>query len=150
MKIHPDFSDFLSALNKNKVDYIIVGAFTLAFLGQPRFTGDMDIWVRPAHENAKSLINALKDFGLSSLSLKEEDILSGQIIQLGYSPVRIDLLTVLEGLTPDEVWESRQRGKIGNLEVFYLGRDAFIKNKKALGRHKDLADLEALGELTDS
>lgn len=147
MKIHPDFSDFIDALNRNHVDFVMVGAFDLAFLGYPRYTGDMDIWIRPSSSNAQALIKAIGDFGLKSLSLTENDVLSGNIIQLGYSPVRIDLITDLDGLTADEIWSSRQQGAFGEHTIFYLGKAAFIKNKRATGRHKDLADIEALDEL---
>lgn len=147
MNIHPDFSDFISALNQNAVEYVIVGAYDLAFLGYPRYTGDIDIWINPSTDNAKALIKAIGDFGMNSLSLTEQDILSGNIIQLGYPPVRIDMLTILDGLTAEEIWASRQQGSLGNLPVFYLGKAAFIKNKRATGRLKDLADLEAIGEI---
>jgi hypothetical protein len=147
VNIHPDFSDFISALNQNGVEYVIVGAYDLAFLGYPRYTGDIDIWINPSIVNAKALIKAIGDFGMKSLSLTEEDILSGNIIQLGYPPVRIDILTILDGLTADEIWASRQQGSFGKLLVFYLGRAAFVKNKRATGRLKDLADLEAIGEI---
>jgi hypothetical protein len=147
VKIHPDFSDFIAALVKNHVQFIMVGAFDLAFLGYPRYTGDMDIWIRPSSSNALALIKAIEDFGLKSLNLTLEDILSGNIIQLGYPPVRIDLLTILDGLTSDEIWANRQEGSFGKHTIFYLGKAAFIKNKRATGRHKDLADIEALEEL---
>lgn len=147
MNIHPDFSDFIEALKHKSVEFIMVGAFDLAFLGCPRFTGDMDIWIRPSNSNAKALIQAIEEFGLKSLSLTEQDILSGQIIQLGYSPVRIDLITILDGLTEEEIWSSRVEGTFGKHTIFYMGKDAFIKNKRATGRHKDLADIEALDEL---
>ena len=146
MKIHPDFRDFILALNNNKVEHVIVGSFALAFHGHPRATGDIDIWIQPTSFNAQAALKALKDFGFENIDLKEDDILSGKIIQLGYPPVRIDIITILDGLNSDEIWNSRQSGKFGNLEVTYIGRDAFIKNKRALGRHKDLADLEMLGE----
>lgn len=150
MNIHPDFSDFISALNQNAVEYVIVGAYDLAFLGYPRYTGDIDIWINPSTVNAKALIKAISDFGMRSLALTEQDILSGNIIQLGYPPVRIDILTILDGLTADEIWASRQQGSFGKFLVFYLGRAAFIKNKRATGRLKDLADLEAIGEIPTS
>jgi len=146
MKIHPDFRDFFEALNRNKVQYVIVGSYALAFHGQPRATGDIDVWVRPTPENSEALLQALHDFGFSSLDISTRDILSGKVIQLGFPPVRIDLMTVLAGLTPQETWESRNQSMFGEQPVFYLGKDAFIKNKRALGRHRDLADLELLGE----
>ena len=147
MKIHPDFRDFFRALNRNKVEYVIVGSYALAFHGQPRATGDIYVWIRPSPANSEALMQALQDFGFETLDISSRDILSGKVIQLGFPPVRIDLMTVLEGLTRQETWESRNRGMFGDQPVFYVGRDAFVKNKRALGRHKDLADLELLGEL---
>lgn len=146
MNIHPDFDDFVSALNKNRVQYAIVGSFALAFHGCPRATGDIDFWIRPTSSNAKNLLKALRDFGFGELDISEDDVLSGNIIQLGYPPVRIDLISVLDGLTSEEVWEGRQIGKFGNHDVHYISKESYIKNKRALGRHKDLADLELLGE----
>jgi hypothetical protein len=146
VKIHPDFHDFIQSLNNNKVEYVIVGSFALAFHGHPRATGDIDIWIHPTPANAQAALRALKDFGFADIDLNEDDIVSGKIIQLGYPPVRIDIITVLDGLKSNEIWDSRQLGKFGDLEVSYIGRNAFIKNKRALGRHKDLSDLELLGE----
>ncbi|MBI4370759.1 MAG: hypothetical protein HY552_00530 [Elusimicrobia bacterium] len=146
MIIHPDFLDFISALNGHRVDYVIVGAFDLAFLGRPRYTGDLDIWIRPTAANARALLRAIDDFGLKSLSLTERDILSGEVIQFGYPPVRIDLLTVLDGLTSKEIWSSRRKGPLGDKTVWYLDKAAFIKNKRAAGRPRDRADVAELNK----
>jgi hypothetical protein len=146
LKIHPDFSRFIAALDRNQVENVIVGAFAVAFWGYPRYTGDIDIWIRPTAANAQALLRAMADFGLKPLSLTEQDILSGNVIQLGYPPVRIDLLTVLDGLTAKEIWSSRREGPFGGHTVYYLGKAAFIKNKRAAGRKKDLVDLDLFGE----
>ena len=146
MKLHPDFSDFIAALNRNNVEYVVVGAFALAFHGHPRATGDIDFWIRPTSSNAKALIKALVDFGFGGLDITEKDVLSGKIIQLGFPPVRIDIITIIDGLISDEIWQTKEKGKLGPHDVFYLGREAFIKNKRTMRRHKDLADLELLGE----
>ena len=95
------------------------------------------------------MLRAVEEFGFKSLGLTQEDLLPGKIIQLGVSPVRIDIITVLDGLTADEIWSSREKGPFGDQAVYYLGKDAFIKNKRAAGRQKDLADLEALRESPD-
>ena len=92
MKLHPDFGDFVAALNGNGVEYVIVGSFALAFHGSPRATGDIDFWIRPTTSNAKALIKALEDFGFGGLDITGEDIVSGKIIQLGVPPVRIDII----------------------------------------------------------
>jgi hypothetical protein len=146
MLIHSDFEDFISCLNKQKVEYLIVGSFALFFFGQPRATGDIDIWIKPEQKNAEKVLSAIHDFGFSSLSITSQDILAGNVIQLGFVPVRIDLLTILDGVTKDEIWGSRIAGKLGNNEVYFIGKEIYKKNKRALGRHKDLADLEMLGE----
>ena len=146
MKVHRDFKDFISLMHANGVEYVIVGSFALSFHGHPRATGDMDVWIRRSPENASRILKALDEFGFGSLGVIGDDLLEDKVIQLGQPPVRIDLMTELDGLTPDEVWAGRVAGRFGDLPVFYLGRDAFIRNKRSLGRHKDLADLEALGE----
>ena len=146
MKLHPDFSDFVEALNDNNVEYVVVGSFALAFHGSPRATGDIDFWIRPTTSNAKALIKALEVFGFGALDISEEDIVSGKIIQLGFPPVRIDIITIIDGLIPEELWDTKEKGKLGPHDVFYLGKEAFIKNKRTMRRHKDLADLELLGE----
>jgi len=146
LKLHPDFSDFVAALNRYNVECVIVGSFALAFHGSPRATGDIDFWIRPTTSNAKALIKAIADFGFGGVEITEEDIVSGKIIQLGFPPVRIDIITIIDGLNPEEIWETREKGKLGPHDVFYLGREAFIKNKRTMRRHKDLADLELLGE----
>ncbi len=146
MKLHPDFSDFVAALNDNEVEYVIIGSFALAFHGSPRATGDIDFWIRPTNSNAKALIKSLRDFGFGGLDVTEEDIVSGKIIQLGFPPVRIDIITIIDGLVTEEIWQTKEKGKLSPHDVFYLGREAFIKNKRTMRRHKDLADLELLGE----
>ena len=146
MNVNSDFSDFIGVLNGRRVEYVIVGAFALAHLGFPRATGDIDIWIKPTAANARALLQAIEDFGFKSLALTQDDILSGKIIQMGYPPVRIDLLTELDGVTEKEVWSSRQEGRFGDHAVFYLGKDVFIKNKRAAGRKKDLVDLDLFDE----
>ena len=141
-EVNSDFSDFVAALNRNHVEFVIVGAFSLAFLGYPRATGDIDIWIRPTPSNAEAVLRALKDFGFKSIGITKDDLLSGKIIQLGYPPVRIDLLTILDGVTAEEIWAKRQEGPFGDHAVFYLDKATFLKNKRAGGRSKDLVDLE--------
>lgn len=146
MKIHSDFADFIEELDRHSVQFVVVGAYALASLGAPRFTGDIDIWVRPSAANAKRLLRAVDGFGFTSLALTGKDILSGKVIQIGHPPVRIDLLTRLDGVTAKEIWAGRRQGELGGRPVFLMGRAALVKNKRAAGRPKDLADLAALGE----
>lgn len=147
MEIQKDFKELLELLNAHKVDYIIVGAYALAFYGAPRFTGDIDLLVKPDEGNAKRILAALKEFGFASLNLTPNDFTSPQnVIQLGVPPVRVDIMTSLTAVT----WEKADAGKVpgnyGDTHVYFIGKDEFLSNKRALGRKKDLADLEALGE----
>ncbi len=147
MEVQPDFKELLGLFNRHKVEYIIVGAYALAFHGAPRNTGDMDLYVRPHPANASRLLEALKEFGFGSVGLMEGDFTQpGQIIQLGVPPVRIDLLTSISGVTWKQAKAGQAKGEYGPVQVYYLGRAQYAKNKRASGRKKDMADLEALGE----
>ena len=147
MEIQPDFKDLLALFNAHKVDYIIVGAYALAFHGAPRYTGDMDIYVKPDRKNARRILAALGEFGFGAVGLSPRDFEEpDKVIQLGVPPVRVDLVTSITGITWDEAFLGKVEGKYGNVPVHFIGRDHFIVNKRALGRKKDLADLEALGE----
>ena len=141
------FKELLALFNAHDVDYLIVGAYALAYYGSPRYTGDMDILVRADLENARRILSALEEYGFGSLGLRNEDFSSpDKIVQLGVVPVRVDIITSITGLSWEEAAASRENGNYGDVVVHYLGKRAFIRNKQALGRKKDLADLEALGE----
>ncbi|HEW79822.1 MAG TPA: hypothetical protein ENH34_07670 [Phycisphaerales bacterium] len=147
MEVQPDFKELLELLNAHKVEYVIVGAYALAFHGVPRFTGDIDIFVKPDPENAEKILAALKEFGFGSLGLTKSDFVDpDKVIQLGFAPVRVDLITSLTGLSWQQVFSGKVQGTYGDVPVYYLGRKEFLSNKKALGRKKDLADIEALDE----
>ncbi|MEI6633020.1 MAG: hypothetical protein WCP22_04280 [Chlamydiota bacterium] len=147
MELHSDFREFLELLNAHRVEYIIVGAYALAFHGAPRFTGDIDIYIRPIPENSLKILSALADFGFGSHDLTPGDFQSpGKVVQLGVPPVRIDLITALTGVTWEEAKAGEVAGTCGGVPVHFLGREQCIANKRAIGRRKDLADLEALGE----
>ena len=145
MEAQKDFKELLELLNKHEVEYAIVGAYALAFYGCPRYTGDIDILVAPKVNNAKKIMKAISEFGLILKNLKVEDFLaSGQVIQLGLSPVRIDIFTSLTGVSWQQVYSNKTKGKYADVPVYFMGKKELIANKKALGRHKDLADLEAI------
>ena len=142
-----DFKELLALLNSHNVDYLIVGAYALALHGSPRFTGDLDIYVKPDPENAHRILATLNDFGFGCLQLEEKDLTElNQVIQLGVPPVRNDLLTSLTGLDWAEAAAGRLKGELGGVPVLFLGKREYIRNKKALGRQKDLADAEVLEE----
>lgn len=147
MEVQKDFREFLALLNAHDVKFMIVGAYALAYHGAPRFTGDIDIFVNPDHENAKRILHALSDFGFGSLDLSLDDFLDqDKVIQLGLPPVRIYILTSISGVTWKEADASKEAGLFGDVSVMYIGKKQFIANKLAIGRTKDLADIEALGE----
>jgi hypothetical protein len=146
-EVERDFRDLLALFNAHKVEYVVVGAYALAFHGAPRFTGDLDILVRPDAANAQRVLDALGEFGFASLGLTVGDFVApGKVVQLGVAPVRIDITTSLTGVTWDEVSSGRAAGDYGGLKVYYLGKQQFVRNKRVLGRTKDIADLEAIGE----
>ena len=147
MEIQRDYKELLELFNAHNVEYLIVGGYALAFHGAPRFTGDIDLLVKPDAENAKRILAALAEFGFGSVDLSETDFTSGNnIIQLGVQPIRVDIMTSLTGVG----WEKAESGKVvgnyGDTEVYFIGKDDFVLNKRTLGRKRDLADLEALEE----
>jgi hypothetical protein len=140
-----DFKEFIQLLNDNQVHYLVVGGYAVALHGYPRYTKDIDIWIELAQENAIRLVQTLEQFGFASLGLKESDFLKeDQIIQLGYAPNRIDIITTLPGITFNECYEKRLLVEIDEVKVNFIDRDNLRKNKKATGRLQDLADLEKL------
>jgi hypothetical protein len=147
METQDDFRELLAFFNAQKVKYVIVGAHALAFHGVPRYTGDFDIPVKPDHDNAQAILMALHEFRFASAGLTVEDFtLPEKIVQLGYPPVRIDLITSITGVRWEDVYTSAAGGTYGEVPVQYIGKNEFIANKKAIGRHKDLTDIEMFGE----
>jgi hypothetical protein len=145
MKPHKDFSELVALFNANNVEFLIVGAYALAFYGVPRFTGDLDLYIHPTPENAQNVIKALDEFGFRSLGYQLDDfVTSERVVQLGVAPVRIDIMTSLSGVSWELAWRNRKAGFFGESPVFFLGKEEFIANKRALGRPRDLADLDAL------
>jgi len=124
---------------------LIVGGYAPAFHGAPRYTGDIDILVKPAAKNAEKIIDALGAFGFGSLGLTAEDFTNpDNVVQLGVPPVRIDIIPSISDISREEAERGGVAGRYGDVGVKYIGLNEFIKNKRASGRQKDLADLEAL------
>jgi len=145
--MNQDFRDLLSIFLQENVEFIVVGAHALAAHGHIRATKDLDVWIRPSPENARRVRRALAGFGAPISQLSEEDLTTpGLIFQIGVPPIRIDVLTEVDGLEFTEAWPDRLSVDIGGLAVPVLSRSHLIMNKKASGRLQDLADLEALGE----
>jgi hypothetical protein len=142
-----DFRDLLAALNGNGVRFLVVGAHALAAHGVPRATGDLDLWVERTPDNAERIWRALAEFGapLDTLNLRSTEFeRPDQVIQLGLPPYRIDLLTAISGVEFADAWEDRLTGTLFEVPVGFLGRAAFIRNKQATGRPKDLEDVRSL------
>jgi len=141
----PDFKEFLRFLNENRVRYLLVGGYAVGLHGYPCYTKDLDIWVEASQENAERVIKAIEDFGFASLELTPQDFLEpGVFVQIGYPPVRIDLLTQPSGVVFAECYENREQIEVDGLTIPVIGLEDLRKNKKASGRSQDLADLEKL------
>lgn len=141
----PDFRDLLSTFNAHRVEYLVVGAHALAAHGYVRATGDLDVWVRPDPANARRVIEALRAFGAPLQDLTETDLTrAGTVFQIGVAPLRIDVLTSIDGVTFDEAWTDRLSAKFVDLPVPVLSAKNLIMNKRTVGRMQDLADVEWL------
>lgn len=145
MAIYPDFKELLESFNTNDVEYLVVGAHALAFHGVVRATRDLDVYVHPTRANAERVLAALDAFGFGQIGLTVQDFETpGQTIQLGYPPVRIDLITSIDGVPWEQACAGRREGEYGGTPVPFIGRAELIANKRAAGRLQDLADVERL------
>ena len=144
-KLQTDLREFIALLNSHAVEYIVVGGHAVAYHGHPRFTGDIDFLVRPSAENAERLLAVLSAFGFGTIGVSERDFLqSGQVVQLGQPPNRIDLLTSISGVEFEAAWQSRISTTLDDLPISVLGWQELLQNKRASSRPKDLADLAKL------
>jgi predicted nucleotidyltransferase len=137
-----DFHQFVESLTEAKAEYLIVGGYAVGFYGHPRYTGDMDIWINQTSENAKKVIKAIEIFGFSSLGITESDLLTPHnIIQMGNPPLRIDILTEIDGVAFDDCFARRRFLKVADLEFNFISYTDLVANKTASGRAKDLDDI---------
>jgi len=148
-----DFEDFLEALNKNIVEYCIVGAYAVGYYAEPSNTKDIDFVVRNTKENAERILKAIHDFGFGSLNIKIDDLtVKDTIIQLGFAPNRIDIITSIAGVEFDEIWKNKETGKFGTAKAYFIGLNELIKSKEASKEqrekkediYKDMHDIELL------
>jgi hypothetical protein len=145
MDLAPDFDEFIESLIAQGVEFVVIGAYALAFHGAPRFTGDLDIFVRPTVENASRLLSAVRAFGFPVAELQPQDIVDvTRILQMGLEPVQIHVMSGIDGVSWEDAWKDRIVGPCGRHQVAFLGRDTFLRNKRAVARPKDLADIDAL------
>lgn len=145
--MNQDFIDLLRAFCDAEVRFMVVGAYAVAFHSRPRATGDLDLWVEPTPENAARVMAALSTFGAPTGDLTAADLATpGVVYQIGIEPRRIDLLTALTGVDFPAAWRDHASGQLGGIECPIIGREALIRNKRALGRARDKADLDLLDE----
>lgn len=143
--LNPDFRDILSGFCEEKVEFLLVGAYALAVHGLPRATGDIDLWIRCSNENARRVARALVKFGAPPSNISEEELKTpGTVLQIGVAPRRIDILTSIDSVDFDDAWRERTETEVEGLKFSVIGRRHLIRNKKAVGRPQDLADIARL------
>jgi hypothetical protein len=136
------YDELFALLNSAKVKYLVVGAYAVSYYAEPRHTGDIDIFVSTEPANAALLFKVLGDFGFGGIGIKENDLKAPDtILQLGYPPLRIDIITGISGVRFPDAWKSRKRGRLGQSTVWYISKADLIKNKRKSGRPKDKIDL---------
>lgn len=144
-ELNTHLREFIDLLHSKKVEYVVVGAHALAFHGRPRFTGDIDFLVNSTEENATRLVSVFSEFGFSGKPfVQEEFIKPSQVFQIGRPPNRIDVLTSIDGVDWQEVWEGKVQGSLGGVLVQFISKESLIKNKLSTGRLQDKADVESL------
>jgi hypothetical protein len=145
MDLAPDFDEFIGCLIAHGVDFVVVGAYALAYHGAPRFTGDLDILVRPTLENATRVLDALHAFGFPVRNLTPASVADRRaLLEMGVPPIQIHVMSTISGVEWDDAWNDRVDAQFGSHTAPLLGRRTFIQNKRAAGRPKDLADIDAL------
>jgi len=145
MFINSDFSDLLRLLDANHVRYLVVGGYAVVQYAEPRYTKDLDVWIRADADNAKAVFRALREFGAPLGGLTESDFASeGYFYQMGVPPVRVDILMGIPGVNFDEAWQRRFEADFDGLTVSFISKQDLIQSKLASGRPQDLIDAESL------
>lgn len=145
MAANPDFKDLFVALSAERVEYIVVGAHAVMVHTEPRYTKDLDVWVRPTRDNAERAHRALASFGAPMHDLSVDDLhVPGTIFQIGIAPNRIDVLTSIEAVSFDDAWSRRLERTYDGVPISTLSVDDLITNKRAVGRPQDLIDVDKL------
>jgi hypothetical protein len=143
-----DFLEFIKLLNSHKVEYLVIGGHAVAMYGYPRFTGDIDIWINATETNAQRISKVMQEFGFGSLGLGKEDFLKkDNIIQLGYSPVRIDVMNSISGVEFNDAYPRKKIVAIENTDINFIHIEDLIKNKVSTGRMQDQLDVNKLNEI---
>lgn len=143
-----DYSDMLAALNGEGAEYLVVGAHAVAYHGRPRASKDLDVWVRPSPENAERVFRAAAKFGANMHGTSAGDFTDEDLIfQIGVEPVRIDIITAIDGVSFDTAWPRRREAAYAGVPVNVIDIEDLLANKRASGRKQDLADVAALERL---
>jgi hypothetical protein len=147
MELDRDFSEFVESFIAHDVRFLIIGGYALAAHGLPRATGDLDAWVWINEDNASKIVNSLKEFGFGEVGLTVSDFSrKDSVVQLGFPPYRIDILTSIDGVEFEDAWSRRIMVQVNHLDVPFISRDDLIMNKTAVGRLQDVADVKRLTE----
>ena len=145
MILNPDFKEFVKLLIENKVEYLIVGGYAVGIHGYPRYTGDLDIWINNTTENAQRTLNCVESFGFSSYNLSVSDFTKqGNIIQLGYPPVRIDIINQVDGVDFTKCFKNKKDVNVEDLTLYFIGYEDLLTNKRKTARPRDIDDIENL------
>lgn len=148
MNLAADFEEFVRLLNKYETEYMIVGGYAMAFHGKPRYTGDFDIWINISEPNAEKLLKVIDDFGMKSLGFVKEDFLRpGYVSQIGYPPLRIDILNNIDGVQFVDAYQNRQKVAEKDLVIPYIGLQDLLSNKMSSGRKRDIADIKEIKKI---
>ncbi len=149
--VNPDFRDLLRALCDERAEFLVVGGYAVMFFTAPRFTKDLDVWVKPTRANAERVLRALREFGAPRFALTVDELVDPEtVFQMGVPPNRIDILTDLDAVTFDDAWKRRAPTTYGGIRVSMLGLDDLIANKRAVARPMDLLDAENLQRAKDN
>lgn len=150
IELPPDFREFLQLANSAGIEYLVIGGYAVGYYGAPRATGDLDVWVAAHEANADRLVEVLKAFGFDGPELTRELFLeAGNVIRMGVPPMRLEILTQIDGVSFSTCYERRVVEDLHGLEVPFIARSDLLANKTASGRTKDLADCEALTDDRD-
>ena len=145
MKLPKDLREFVALLNAARVKYVIVGGYAVAFHGRPRFTGDIDIFIERSADNSKKVVGVLNSLGFTELKVTAEDLCRDDLVlQLGFPPNRIDIMTSIDGVSFEQSWATRAEATVDELPMHFISRELLILSKKCASRPKDLADAEEL------
>ena len=148
--LNKHFQEFIELLDQHQVRYLLVGGYAVGFHGFPRYTGDLDIFIAISERNSERILKAFRDFGFPDLGLTKEDFLEEEIVvEIGREPMKIQVLTGIDGVTFEECYEGKADLDISGVKVPFIGFDELLRNKEASSRSKDKIDLEELKRIRE-